>query len=122
LSASNRIGDPESAATNHVDGPALVPVDGLFEGQIAVVGETRIAGEVIGSLRGPGTLRLEPTAAIEGPVECEALESAGRIVGSVHVRRTARLAAGTHFEGDLEAPVLEVEDEAIWNGTARIGP
>ncbi len=121
MSASDRAGAPESAATNHADGPALVPADGLFEGQIAVVGETRIAGAVLGSLRGPGTLRLEATATIEGPVECDALESAGRIVGSVHVRKSARLAAGTHFEGDLEAPVLEVADDAIWNGTARIG-
>ena len=121
MSASDRVSAPESAATNHVDGPALVPADGLFEGQIAVVGDTRIAGAVIGSLRGPGTLRPDPTATIEGPVECEALESAGRIVGSVQVRKNARLAAGTHFEGDLEAPVLEVDDDAIWNGTARIG-
>jgi cytoskeletal protein CcmA (bactofilin family) len=121
LSASSQVVTPESAATNHADGPALVPADGLFEGQIAVVGETRISGAVIGSLRGPGTLRLDHTATIEGPVECEALESAGRIIGPVRVRKTARLAAGTHFEGDLEAPVLEVDDEAIWTGTARVG-
>ena len=111
----------ESAATNHADGPALVPANGLFEGQIAVVGETRIAGAVIGSLRGPGTLRLEASATIEGPIDCEALESAGRIVGSVQVRAHARLGAGTHFDGDLEAPVLEVDDDAVWNGSARIG-
>ncbi|MEM9177041.1 MAG: polymer-forming cytoskeletal protein [Myxococcota bacterium] len=112
---------PESAATNHADGPPLVPSDGLFEGQIAVVGETRIAGAVIGTLRGPGRLRLDPTATIEGPIECEALESAGRIVGSVHARERVRLAAGTHLEGDLEAPVLEVDDDAVWTGKAKIG-
>lgn len=111
----------ESAATNHADGPPLVPEEGLFEGQIAVVGTTRIAGAVIGTLRGPGTLELDPTATIEGPVDCEALESAGRIVGTVQVRERARLGAGAHLEGDLVAPVLEVDDEAVWNGKARIG-
>ena len=111
----------ESAATAHADGPPLVPSDGLFEGQVAVVGETRIAGAVIGSLRGPGKLRLEPTAAIEGPIDCEILESAGRIVGSVRVSGRARLVAGNHLEGDLDAPVLEVDDDAVWTGKARIG-
>ncbi len=111
----------ESAATHHADGPPLVPEEGLFEGQIAVVGHTRIAGAVIGTLRGPGTLHLEPTAVIEGPIDCDTLESAGRIVGTVQARSRARLGPGTHFEGDLEAPVLEVDDDAIWNGEARIG-
>ncbi|MGB0619299.1 MAG: bactofilin family protein [Myxococcota bacterium] len=112
---------PESAATNHADGPPLVPSEGLFEGQVAVVGETRIAGAVIGTLRGPGTLRLDPSASIEGPIDCEILESAGRIVGTVQARSRARLTAGNHLEGDVEAPVLEVEDDAVWNGKARIG-
>ena len=111
----------ESAATQQGGGPPLVPEAGLFEGQVAVVGETKIAGAVIGALRGPGELHLEETATIEGPIDCEALESAGRIVGSVQVRRRARLAAGTHLEGDLAAPVVEVDDDAVWIGTARIG-
>jgi len=111
----------EAATTHHADGPPLVPEEGLFEGQVAVVGETRIAGAVIGPLRGPGTLRLEPTAVVEGPIDCGALESTGRIVGCIRAHRRAHLGPGTHFEGDLEAPVLEVDDDAIWNGKARIG-
>lgn len=121
MSRARRSDRPESAATDHADGPPLVPAEGLFEGQVAVVGETRIAGAVIGTLRGPGTLRLEPTAVIEGPIDCDALESTGRIVGAVHARTRARLGPGTHLEGDVEAPALEVDDDAIWNGTARIG-
>lgn len=111
----------ESAATHHADGPPLVPREGIFEGQVAVVGDTRIAGAVIGTLRGPGTLHLEPTAVIEGPIDCQELESGGRIVGPVHARRRAHLGPGSHFEGDLEAPVVEVDDDATWHGKARIG-
>jgi cytoskeletal protein CcmA (bactofilin family) len=102
--------------------PALVPLDGRFEGQIAVVGETRIDGQVRGSLRGPGMLVLGPSARVEGPIECEVLESSGEIVGPVLARGRARLGPGTRFEGDLEAPVLEVDDDAVWNGVARVGP
>lgn len=111
----------ESAATNHADGPALVPEDGVFEGQVAIVGETRIAGTVIGRLGGPGALHLSPSASIQGPIDCEVLESAGRIVGTVRARRLARLGSSAHFEGDLEAPALEVDDDAVWVGNARIG-
>lgn len=121
MSRDPRSGSPESAATHHTDGPPLVPEAGFFEGQVAVVGDTRIAGAVIGALCGPGTLHLESTAVIEGPIDCGALESGGRIAGDVHARRRAHLGPGSHFEGDLEAPVVEVDDEATWQGTARIG-
>ena len=121
MSRHSGSGPPESAAIHRAHGPMLVPEEGLFEGQVAVVGDTRIAGAVIGTLRGPGTLHLESTAVIEGPIDCDALESGGRIVGSVHARRRAHLGPGSLFEGDLEAPVVEVDDDATWQGTARIG-
>lgn len=121
MSRHSGSGPPESAAIHRAHGPMLVPEEGLFEGQVAVVGDTRIAGAVIGTLRGPGTLHLESTAVIEGPIDCDALESGGRIVGSVHARRRAHLGPGSHFKGDLEAPVVEVDDDATWQGTARIG-
>jgi cytoskeletal protein CcmA (bactofilin family) len=101
--------------------PALVPRDGHFEGQIAVVGRTRIDGEVLGSLRGPGTLVLGPSAHVEGPIECEVVDSSGAIFGCVTATRRVRLGPGARLEGDLEAPVLEVDDDAVWNGVARVG-
>lgn len=101
--------------------PALVPRDGRFEGQIAVVGETRIDGQVLGSLRGPGMLVLGPSARVEGSIECEVVDSRGEIIGPVTARIRARLGPGTRFEGNLEAPVLEVDDDAVWNGAARVG-
>lgn len=111
----------ESAALIYADAPPLVPEAGLFEGQIAVVGETRIAGTVIGSLRGPGLLRLDETASVEGPVECARLDCSGRIVGRVEAHRLARLGPGAQLEGDLEAPALEVDEAAHWRGRVRIG-
>ena len=113
--------DGGAVDVEHTEMPALVPEAGRFEGQIAVVGDTRIEGAVQGSLRGPGTLHLGQSAHVEGVIDCEILESAGRIVGPVTARARARLAAGTHLEGDLDAPTIEVDDEAIWNGRARVG-
>ena len=101
--------------------PPLVPSNGVFEGQVAVVGDTLIAGVVHGTLRGPGTLQLAPGSRIEGVIDCEVVECRGAIIGPITARRRAHLAAGTHFEGDLEAAALEVDDEAVWTGIARVG-
>jgi len=100
---------------------ALVPLGGVFEGQVAVLGRTRLEGTVRGSLRGPGELVLGPEARVEGAVECEAVWSRGDIVGPVIVRTRAYFGDGAHFEGDLDAPALEIEGDVVWNGVAHVG-
>ncbi len=108
------------ASPNH--GPIdLVPRDGLFEGQVAVLGETRLSGTVRGSLRGPGQLILEKDARVEGVIECETVSSRGEILGPVVARTRAHFADGARFEGDLEAPILELDGDVVWIGTARVG-
>lgn len=101
--------------------PPLVPQGGIFEGQVAILGETRIDGAVQGSLRGPGELVLGETANIDGVIDCHRLSASGRIMGPVTAQAAATLRAGTNLEGDVDAPVIEVEDGARWTGTARIG-
>ena len=100
---------------------ALVPQDGLFEGQVAVVGQTRVEGTIRGSLQGPGKLILGPESKVEGRIECEALSSRGEIVGPVVIRKHAHFGDGARFEGDLRAPAVEVDGDVIWNGNARVG-
>lgn len=100
---------------------ALVPEGGLFEGQVAVVGQTRVEGTIRGSLRGPGSLILGPQSKVEGRIECEVLSSRGEIVGPVVARKHAHFGDGARFEGDLRAPAVEVDGDVIWNGTARVG-
>jgi cytoskeletal protein CcmA (bactofilin family) len=101
---------------------ALVPRAGSFEGQIAVVGETRIDGTVLGSLQGPGHLVLGSHARVEGRIECETVSSRGAIIGPVVARKLAHLGDGARVEGDLVAPAIEVDGDVIWNGKARVGP
>lgn len=110
-----------AAAQQTAETPALVPLGGHFEGQIAVVGETRVDGSVRGALRGPGMLVLGPGARVEGTVDCASLDNSGEINGTVTVYGRARLGPGARLEGRLEAPILEVDNGALWNGTARVG-
>ena len=100
---------------------ALVPRDGLFEGQVAIVGETLIEGTVRGSLQGSGELVLGAEARVEGRIECDVISSRGEIEGPVVARRHAHFADGARFEGDLEAPAVEVDGDVVWNGAARVG-
>jgi cytoskeletal protein CcmA (bactofilin family) len=100
----------------------LVPADGVFEGQIEVQGLSLIDGTVRGTVRGTGRVELGPGARIEGLIECEEVASEGTIVGPVVASRRARLGPGAVLEGDLDAPLLEVEETAVWNGAARVGP
>lgn len=101
---------------------ALVPRAGFFEGQIAVVGETRIDGTVLGSLQGPGDLVLGIDARVEGRIECERVSSQGEILGPIVARKHAHLGDGARFEGDLVAPAVEVDGDVVWNGKARVRP
>ena len=100
---------------------ALVPVGGVFEGQIAILGETRIDGSVHGTLRGSGRLELGPGGRIEGSIECEEVRSQGAIVGPVVAHHRVVLGPGAKLDGDLRTPRVEVADSAIWNGVARVG-
>ena len=102
-----------------VDVP-LVPPKGSFEGQVAILGRTRVEGCVRGSLRGPGELVLGPEARIEGIIEVDAVSSRGTILGPVVARIRARFGDGARFEGDLDAPRVEVDGDVVWNGVARV--
>lgn len=103
------------------DRAVLVPAGGAFEGQVAVVGETRIEGTVTGSVRGPGELILGKTGRIEGVIECAAISSQGVVLGPMTARSRVHLGDGARFEGDLDTPSLAIVGDAVWIGLARVG-
>jgi cytoskeletal protein CcmA (bactofilin family) len=100
---------------------SLIPVDGLFEGQVSVQGDTRIDGTVNGTIRGDGRLDLGPTARVHGEIECTDVRSQGAIVGGVTAHHRAELGDGARLDGDILAPRIQVAETAVWNGTARVG-
>lgn len=113
--------EADSAARLSPEVGVLVPYGGVFEGQVAIVGPTRIEGRVRGSVRGNGDLRIGNAARVEGRIECDALESDGEIQGPVAVRTRARFGPGARLDGDLEARIVAFDEEAVWNGRAIVG-
>ena len=117
----NDLMDPDGIADPSAPSDlALVPRAGFFEGQIAIVGKTRIDGTVLGSLQGPGHLVLGTEARVEGRIECTSLSSRGEIVGPVVAKRQAHFDEGARFEGDLVASAVQVDGDVVWNGKARV--
>jgi len=114
-------GEAASTPRNPTWDGALVPRGGSFDGQVAIVGPTRIEGHVRGRLRGFGALQLGSQARVEGRVECDSLECEGEIVGPVSVRTRARFGAGARLDGDLQVPVVALDEAAVWNGRAIVG-
>ncbi len=100
---------------------ALVPAGGRFEGEVALLGDSRIDGQVHGSVRGGGTLRIGPDALIEGALECDEVEIEGQIRGPIVARSRLALGPGAQVDGDVETPSLELCEGAVWNGRARVG-
>lgn len=113
--------EPESTARNATDELVLVPAGGSFEGQVALIGPTRIDGHVRGSLRGTGDLVVGAGARIEGRVDCDSISSEGEILGPVSVRTKARFGPGARLDGDLQAPSVFLDEDALWNGRATVG-
>lgn len=99
----------------------LVPEGGVFEGQVALVGETRIDGWIRGRVRGEGRLLLGPRGRIEGVLECDEVDCEGVVQGPIHARHHLRLGPDARLEGDVETPRMEVCLAAAWNGAARVG-
>lgn len=102
--------------------PPLIPAAGFFEGEVVVQGTTRIEGAVRGALRGRGRLAVGPGARIDGEVECDEVESHGLILGSLEAVGGVWLGPGSRCQGSIRAHTLVLEDTAIWDGEARVGP
>ena len=99
----------------------LVPEGAVFEGEVVVLGDTRIEGRVEGSLRGAGRVEIGPRAQIFGPLDCDEVDSQGSIQGPIVARVRVRLRSGARLRGDLTAPLVEVCEDALWTGRARVG-
>jgi len=124
IASDDGVGSPDDAPAEATIASvaALIPRGGGFDGQVAIVGPTRIEGSVRGSLRGGGDLFIGDQARVEGRVECDALECRGEIVGPVSARTRARFGAGARLDGDLECPSVAFDEDAVWNGRASVGP
>lgn len=94
-----------------------VKVEGDFNSQ----GDVVIDGEVTGTIRTAGALRVGETAVIEANVSAQTAVVAGSVRGNLQVEERLELLESSRIDGDVSARVLSVAAGAQVNGRISMG-
>jgi cytoskeletal protein CcmA (bactofilin family) len=93
----------------------------LFEGNLTIPeGLTRIDGEVIGNIKGNGSLIIGERGSVKGDLSVENVVVYGKVQGNIRARSLEIRASG-RVDGDVQVQELMVEKGAIYNGKCSMG-
>ncbi|WP_299198240.1 polymer-forming cytoskeletal protein [Thermocrinis sp.] len=93
----------------------------LFEGNLTLPeGLTRIDGEVIGNIKGDGSLIIGERGSVKGDLSIENVVVYGKVHGNIKARSLEIRASG-RVDGDVQVQELIVERGAIYNGKCSMG-
>lgn len=105
-----------------VTGGETVIAQGVkVEGDFTSLGNVIIEGEVAGSVKVDGDLRVGESARIAADVTARNAMIAGGVEGNLTVAETLDLTASARIAGDLSASVLTVASGATINGRISMG-
>lgn len=109
-----------SMANNHQQ-ETIIAQGVKVEGDFVSQGDVAIDGEVSGTIRTAGALRVGETAVIQANVSAQSAVVAGRLEGNLQVEERLELLESSHVEGDVQARVLSVAAGAQVNGRISMG-
>ena len=93
----------------------------LFEGNLTIPeGLTRIDGEVIGNIKGNGSLIIGERGSVKGDLSIENVVVYGKVHGNIKARSLEIRASG-RVDGDVQVQELMVEKGAMYNGKCSMG-
>jgi cytoskeletal protein CcmA (bactofilin family) len=93
----------------------------LFEGNLTIPeGLTRIDGEVIGNIKGNGSLIIGERGSVKGDLSVENVVVYGKVHGNIRARSLEIRASG-RVDGDVQVQELMVEKGAMYNGKCSMG-
>ena len=99
----------------------IVGPDCLFEGNLTIPeGLTRIDGEVIGNIKGNGSLIIGERGSVKGDLSIENVVVYGKVHGNIKARSLEIRASG-RVDGDVQVQELMVEKGAMYNGKCSMG-
>jgi len=96
-------------------GPS-VKVEGNFDSQ----GDIIVEGQVSGTIKTAGNLRVGQKAKIKADVEASNVNNAGEIRGNVKSGEKLSLSSSAKVIGNVETSVLSVEEGAVLNGKCKM--
>jgi cytoskeletal protein CcmA (bactofilin family) len=91
-----------------------------IKGSVKFLNELLIDGEVEGSIDSTGVLTIGEHAQIRGEIRAKYVKVQGAVEGNILATERCELHAGAILRGDIEAPRLVVNEEAAFQGSAKI--
>jgi cytoskeletal protein CcmA (bactofilin family) len=98
-------------------GMFIIPEEVSVQGTIESPLPGRIDGNVRGDVNTLGMLIIGKTGSIRGNIHAADLIAYGKVFGDIYVTNKAVISNKAYIKGDITALVLEVEEEAIIDGT-----
>jgi len=91
-----------------------------IEGDVTFGAELMIDGEVHGTITSTGTLIIGQNAQIAAEISASSVTVHGTVDGNIVALERCALEAGATLRGDVEAPRLAVDENASFQGRAKI--
>ena len=79
-------------------------------------------GQVEGKIDSTGVLTIGENASVRGDVRARSIKVRGSVEGNIFASERCELQAGCTLNGDIEAPRLIVDENATFNGSAKVTP
>jgi len=115
------LGRKKEAELSSQEVRTIVGPDCLFEGNLTIPeGLTRIDGEVIGNIKGNGSLIIGERGSVKGDLSVENVVVYGKVHGNIRARSLEIRASG-RVDGDVQVQELMVEKGAMYNGKCSMG-
>ena len=103
--------------TNHFQ--SLVSEGSFFEGNLVFTGSIRIGGKITGSIKGSGTLIIEPSAQVEATVKVDELILMGDLTGEVFAKKSVIMEPPARFSGTVSSPSLSIKEGVFFEGSSK---
>ncbi len=89
-------------------------------GTIVADGDIRVDGMIEGDVKCSSKLVVGERGCIKGSVECQNAEIMGKIEGKIDVANTLILRATSNVQGEVVVQTLNIEPNAMFNGTCTM--
>ncbi|MBI2550875.1 polymer-forming cytoskeletal protein [Candidatus Uhrbacteria bacterium] len=91
------------------------------EGDFTSPGDVIIDGEVVGTVRAAGALRVGETAKIQANVTAAKAVIAGEVIGNMEIADRLEVTESSKITGDINTQILSVTPGASINGRVSMG-
>ena len=106
--------------TVNVNDVTRIAAGTVFKGEMSAPGDIRIDGEFEGKIFSKGRVVVGDKAKVKGDIVCGNVDFCGTMTGNFYVKETLSLKSGCKVNGDINAKRLQVELDAMFNGSCHM--